>query len=163
MAASKLIEELGADPRVYLSKYLKFGGIVDAHASIDEFKELLSNIIYKVFELRDESTGSKYSEVIAKAKDYIQKNFAEQDISLHSVAKAVNVSPNHFSTIFSQETGETFIGYITKIRIERAKVLLKTTNLRTTDIGYEVGYNDAHYFSYVFKKNTTMTPKEFRK
>ena len=106
--------------------------------------------------------GSKYNDVILKAQDYINKNYADKDISLNSVAKAVNVSPNHFSTVFSQETGETFINYITRVRMNRAKGLLKTTQMRTSDVGYDVGYNDTHYFSYVFKKNTGMTPTEFR-
>ncbi|MCL1896564.1 MAG: AraC family transcriptional regulator, partial [Clostridiales bacterium] len=106
--------------------------------------------------------GSKYGEVIRKAQDYIKNNYSEQDISLHLVAKEVNISPNHFSTIFSQETGETFINYITRVRLDHAKALLKTTQMRTSEIGYEVGYNDTHYFSYVFKKNTGMTPKEYR-
>jgi len=111
---------------------------------------------------RDAAAGSKYGEIIKKAQEYIKNNYADKDISLHSVAKEVNISPNHFSTIFSQETGEAFIGYITRIRIDNAKALLKTTQMRTSDVGYEVGYNDTHYFSYVFKKNTGMTPKEFR-
>jgi len=108
------------------------------------------------------STGSKYTDVIAKAQEYIQKNYHHQSITLHSVAKEVNISPNHFSAIFSQETGETFINYVTRVRIEHAKILLRTTNMRTSDVGYEVGYNDTHYFSYVFKKNMGMTPKEYR-
>jgi len=109
-----------------------------------------------------DATGSKYGEVITQAREFIKSNYADKDISLHTVAKEVNISPNHFSTIFSQETGETFIGYITKVRIEQAKVLLKTTQMRTSDIGYEVGYNDTNYFGYVFKKHTGLTPKEFR-
>ena len=108
------------------------------------------------------SASSKYTDTIVKAQGYIQKNYADKDISLHSVARAVNISPNHFSTVFSQETGETFISYMTRVRLEQAKALLKTTQMRTSDVGYEVGYNDTHYFSYVFKKHTGMTPKEYR-
>ena len=110
----------------------------------------------------DSAAGTKYNEVIAKALDYIRENFHEPDISLHTVAKEVNFSPNHFSTVFRQEAGETFINYLTRTRIEHAKTLLKTTQLRTADVGYNVGYNDTHYFSYVFKKHTGMTPKEYR-
>ena len=108
------------------------------------------------------SADSKYNDVIARAQEYIRNNYFEQDISLHSVAKEVSISPNHFSTIFRQETGETFINYLTRIRLEHAKALLTTTTMRTSEVGYEVGYNDTHYFSYVFKKNNKMTPKEFR-
>ena len=64
--------------------------------------------------------------------------------------------------VFSQETGCTFKEYLTEIRIRRAKELLRTTPLRSADIAYEVGYNDPHYFSYVFRKNTGLTPSEFR-
>ena len=125
-------------------------------------KTLLKTIFEKVIAFRDSAVGSKYHETIAKAQAYIQKNYSDKGISLHLVAREVSLSPNHFSTVFSQETGETFISYITRLRLERAKLLLKTTTMRTTDISYAIGYNDTQYFSYVFKKNTGMTPKEFR-
>jgi len=129
---------------------------------IDRIKNLLTSLLERVVEFRDAAAGSKYSDIIIKAQEYIKNNYSIKDISLHTVAKEVSISPNHFSTIFSRETGETFISYLTGVRIEQAKVLLKTTQLRTSDIGYEVGYNDTQYFSYVFKKQTGMTPKEFR-
>jgi two-component system response regulator YesN len=100
--------------------------------------------------------------MIQKAKQHIDLHFADQDISLHSVASIVHVSPNHFSTIFSQETGETFIEYLTRVRINKSKDLLLTTTLRSTDIAYDVGFGDPHYFSYIFKKHTGISPREFR-
>ena len=111
---------------------------------------------------RDAISGQKYDDIIMQAKNYIHDNFQLQGISLNTVAGEVNISPNHFSAIFRQATGETFISYLTKTRLERAKLLLKTTQMRTSEISYEVGYNDTHYFNYVFKKNTGLTPKEFR-
>lgn len=111
---------------------------------------------------RDSITGSKYGDIIMQAQKYIHDNYNQQDISLHTVAEQVNISPNHFSTVFRQETGETFINYLTNIRLNHAKTLLETTQMRASDIGYEIGYNDTHYFSHVFKKNTGKTPKEFR-
>ena len=74
----------------------------------------------------------------------------------------MNYSPNHFSTVFSQESGETFIEYLTWTRITRAKQLLASTSLRSSEVAYEVGYNDPHYFSFLFKKNTGKSPREFR-
>jgi len=133
--------------------------------------ETLNKVAARIEENSDQQTppadadaprGVQYSDVIAKALDFIQKNYREQGISLHSVAKEANISPNHLSTMFRQETGETFINYITRIRLENAKILLKTTKMRMSDVGYEIGYNDTHYFSYVFKKNVGVTPKEFR-
>ncbi len=160
---SKLIEEMGGDPRRILSGYSDTGVLSDAFTNLEYARKILSSILEEMIELRDTVASSKYSDVIRKAREYIHENYRKCDISLHSVAKEVNVSPNYFSMIFSQETGETFINYVTRVRLEQAKILMKTTKMRTSDIAYEVGYNDTHYFSYVFKKNVNMTPKEFKK
>lgn len=105
----------------------------------------------------------RYSKEIQLAKDYINQNFSEPSLSLYTVSKIVGFSPNHFSTVFSQETGETFIEYLTKRRIIEAKKLIMNTDKRFADIAFEVGYSDSHYFSYVFKKKIGKSPKEFKK
>jgi len=86
----------------------------------------------------------------------------DPDLSLNEVAAQVNLSPSHFSVVFSQETGQTFKEYLTEVRIKKAKELLRMTTLRSAEISYQVGYSDPHYFSYVFRKNTGATPSEFR-
>ena len=163
LSSSKIIEEYGGDAKEVLSEYFDAGYMLqDGVTDIEKIRSLLTAVLERVVEFRDTATGSKYSDIIVRAQEYIKNNYSDKDISLHTVAREVSVSPNHFSTVFSRETGETFINYITGVRIEQAKVLLKTTQMRTSDIGYEVGYNDTQYFSYVFKKQTGMTPKEFR-
>ena len=162
LSAAKIIEEFGGDAKEVLSEYFDAGKMIQDDTGIARVKTMLTSLLECVIEFRDAATGSKYSDIIVKAQEYIKKNYSDKDISLHTVAKEVSISPNHFSTIFSRETGETFISYITGVRIEQAKVLLKTTQLRTSDVGYDVGYNDTQYFSYVFKKQTGMTQKEFR-
>ena len=89
-------------------------------------------------------------------------NFASEDISLNTVSKFVNLSPTHFSMIFSQESGKTFIEFLTETRMEKAKELLLCTPKRSSEIAYEVGFRDSHYFSYVFKKIVGKSPREFR-
>ena len=79
------------------------------------------------------------------------------------VANEVHLSQSHFSTIFAQETGLTFTQYLTALRIGKARELLEATEMRSAQIATEVGYNDSHYFSYLFKKNTGATPGEYRK
>jgi len=106
--------------------------------------------------------SAPYSREIQRAKEYINQNYSEPSISLHTVAYEVGFSPNHFSTVFSQETGETFIEYLTQKRLAAAKELLLNTSKKTSDIAFEAGYSDPHYFSYVFKKNVGKSPKEFR-
>ncbi len=105
---------------------------------------------------------TKHFSTIRKAKQFIEGQFHQSGLSLNDVASHVNLSPNHFSTVFSQEAGSTFIEYLTTIRIEKAKKLLLTSPMRSGDITYEVGYNDPHYFSYIFKKQTGVSPREFR-
>ena len=104
----------------------------------------------------------RYGDVIIKAKDYIEHNYSSQDTCLRLVADQVHLSPNHFSTIFSQECGITFIEYLTNVRIEAAKKLLKETDMKGADIAYECGFSDPHYFSFIFKKNTGLSPREFK-
>jgi len=78
-------------------------------------------------------------------------------------ADHVGMSQSHFSTVFAQETGITFTQYLTGLRIGKARELLAATDKRSSEIAFEVGYNDAHYFSYLFKKITGLTPSEYRK
>ena len=100
--------------------------------------------------------------VINKAKVYMSRNFQNPNLMLLDVASAVNMSKSRFSTVFSQCTGKTFTEYLIYLRLSRAKELLRTTDKRSSQIAYEAGYNDAHYFSYIFKRNTGMTPSEYR-
>ncbi|MCL4272071.1 MAG: helix-turn-helix transcriptional regulator, partial [Anaerolineales bacterium] len=86
----------------------------------------------------------------------------DPDLSLNMVAARVNLSASHFSVVFSQEMGQTFKEYLTLIRINKAKELLRMTSLRSADIAYQIGYNDPHYFSSVFKKHSGCSPIEFR-
>ena len=98
----------------------------------------------------------------ARARAYIDGHYTQSDLSLNEVAAQVNLSPSHFSAVFSHETGETFKEYLTRLRIERAKELLRTTNLKSFEVAYQSGYNDPHYFSYIFRKNTGLSPQQFR-
>ena len=101
--------------------------------------------------------------MIRKARAFIAEKFNDSNLTLHDVASHVALSNNHFCTVFSQEMGVTFTEYLTSVRIARAKELLSATQMRTGDVAYAVGYNDPHYFSYLFKKNTGLSPRDYRK
>ncbi|HBE78139.1 MAG TPA: DNA-binding response regulator [Firmicutes bacterium] len=161
-AASKFINELGGNIEEVIPEALSLEELISHIRSSSERIGYLEIIFKKVLEYRDTKKEDKYGDIIHNAKTHIANNYACHEISLNSVASSVNVSPSHFSTIFSQETGSTFIEYLTDVRIEKAKELLKSSSLKTSEITFKVGYNDPQYFSYVFKKRTGMTPKEFR-
>jgi two-component system response regulator YesN len=160
--ASEVVNEFGEKLEDIVPEMLQLEDIVAEIDSVARFKELLEYIITKVMEYRESKAENKYGSIIIKAKEFIDSNFFDSNISLNSVAAYVNVSPSHFSTIFSQETGENFIEYLTKVRIKKAMTLLKMTSHRSAEIAYKVGYNDSHYFSYIFKKIVGITPKEYR-
>ncbi|OLS33530.1 response regulator [Bacillus sp. MRMR6] len=109
-----------------------------------------------------ESTNSKYSSFVQMAMEYIHDNYTDSQLSLQTISTAVNVSASYLSHIFSQETGITLIEYLTNIRIEKAKELLKTTKNKTYEIAEQVGYSDSQYFCKTFKKVSGMTTKQFK-
>lgn len=132
-------------------------------SSAEDAKDYIRRLLTSMLEYRNKISDMKYTETIEKAKAYIQDNYQNDDMSLQTVASFVNVSTNHFSAIFRRETGDTFIDYLTSVRMENAKTLLVCTAMKTSDVGFEVGYRDPHYFSYIFKKTVGMSPKEYRK
>ena len=109
-----------------------------------------------------EPTDEKAPAVVNEAKLYMSLHFSEPGLMLQDVAKAVSMSSSRFSTVFSQQNGQTFTEYLIFLRLNKAKELLRGTDLRNSQIAGEVGYNDAHYFSYIFKKNTGITPTDYR-
>ncbi|HEY9054376.1 MAG TPA: helix-turn-helix transcriptional regulator, partial [Rectinemataceae bacterium] len=83
-------------------------------------------------------------------------------LSYRDVAKEVFVSPSYFLSLFKQETGQTFVDYLTSLRVEKAKALLASTEKSVMEIADEVGFSNPNYFSSIFKKATGMTAKEYR-
>jgi len=162
ITASKIVEDLGGDIKEVAPFILEKGVIRSLVASRNIFIEKLTDLLIAVIEYRNSHTDGRYRSVIIKAREYIDRNFASTDISLYSTASHVGISPNHLSTVFAQETGENFIEYLTRVRIEKAKQLLRETAMKSADIAYETGFNDPHYFSNIFKKNTGLSPREFR-
>ena len=124
--------------------------------------EELSKIVITTIEYRKKNCVSKYSEIIWRAKNYIFDHYSDSGLSLNEVASQVNLSPNHFSMVFSNETQTTFIEFLTKTRIENAKKLLADTDLKLSIIANHVGYNEPQYFSYIFKKYNNQTPSAYR-
>ncbi|EMS72264.1 response regulator [Ruminiclostridium cellobioparum] len=159
---SRFISQLGGKAEQLIPWMADLENFITCVDSIEKFGELSEAVLNKVLEFRDARAEEKYEGIIIKAKEYMHNNLSNSGISLNSVASFVNVSPSHFSTIFSRETGENFIEYLTKARVKKAKELLKTTPLKSTEIAYSVGYNDPHYFCYIFKKAVGITPMEYR-
>ncbi len=122
----------------------------------------LKKIVNKAISLRKDNCQSQYRDVVNQVISYIEENYSMDELSLNHLAAFVNFSPNHLSAVFRQQTGQTFIKYLTDFRMEKAKELLVTTSKRSNEIGLLVGYKDPHYFSYLFKKTQGLTTPQSR-
>ncbi len=136
--------------------------ISDQLSSLEDCCEFYKSILREAIDLRNRNSQKRYAGLIEQAKEYMHRKFALSDLTLDKVASTVNVSPNYFSSLFNQEAGVTFIEYLTDIRMEKAKEYLRCSSRKITEIGYLVGYQDSHYFSYIFKKTQNCTPSEYR-
>lgn len=132
-------------------------------ASMEAAMAYAEKMLQKAIEIRDENSGNKNRDILENSIEYIKTHYMDENMSLNAVAQVANISANHFSALFSQNIGQTFIEYLTGIRMEHAKELLRCTGKRASEIALEVGYKDSHYFSYLFKKTQGMTPSDYRK
>lgn len=137
-------------------------GFSAALGTIEDTKRYLCQRLRAAIEARDLAAGKKYSNIVAKAVAYMQEHFAQADISLNTVAQVVSVRSTYFSAVFSQQMGKTFVEYLTELRMDKAKQLLRCTDMSSGNIAFTVGYNDAHYFSFLFKKINGCSPRDYR-
>lgn len=158
----QFLEELGWTRDDMLEQFKDFGNVSQYAKTLDMAKKYLIRSMEVSMDLREMAAMNQYGAIILRAKTYIQEHYNDDQISLNTVAASVNVSPNHFSRIFSQESGCTFVEYLTEIRMNKARELLENTDMKVSEVGYEVGYKDSHYFYYLFKKMQGCTPKDYR-
>jgi len=162
LATAKLVNDLGGDVDKIIPELNSIEVIMSNIKSIEQLHEQVYKILSSALTYRDSQPNGQYKNLIHQAVEYLEQHYMNPELSLTELASQANLSASHFSVVFSQETGQTFKEYLTEIRINKAKELLRMTSLRSADIAYQVGYNDPHYFSSVFKKITGFSPSEFR-
>lgn len=163
LTASRIIREHGGDPEKLLPHGMQDERGIALLTKPEDISKAAQGALTRALEFRDTQSLSRYSETIRQACSFIEDNYTDPNVSLSDAAASVHLSLNHFCTVFSQETGTTFIGYLTHLRLERAKQLLENTQMRSSEVALEVGYRDPHYFSYLFKKNSGLSPRDWRK
>lgn len=134
----------------------------DTNIAADEVKGYLKEALSIAIKMRDAEAQKRGNDIINNAVDYINEHYADEDISLDSVAEEINISANYLSAVFSNKVGLSFVEYITKKRMAKAKILLRNTSKKSGEIANEIGYKDPRYFSFVFKKNQGCTPSQYR-
>jgi two-component system, response regulator YesN len=162
LATTKFLDDFGGNIDQVVSEFNSIETILANIKTIDQLREQVYKILVSALVFRDSKMASPYVGIIKQAKEYIDQHYTDPNLMLNEVAAQVNLSSSYFSVIFSQETRQTFKECLTEIRIKKAKELLRTTTLKSVEIAYQIGYSDPHYFSFVFKKNTGLSPAEFR-
>ena len=161
----------GSEESEYVQQALKLGvrDVIVKSAGEDAFRELLDRTALELDENRDVGRvadivpGRHYSSLVLKALHIIDQDYMEQDLSLISVADELNVTPQYLSRIIRDQTGDTFVACLSRRRMKQAMLLLSDPGLRLYQISEKCGYATQHYFSYVFRKMTGMTPGEYRR
>lgn len=138
--------------KIYKNKYK------DNEEIIDDFKEIIEEFLNLFGNFKVGYKGG----IIRQACQYVVKNI-DNDVSLANVSNELNISKNYFCALFKSETGENFLTFVTRTKMERAKVLLKNDNMKVYEVCDYLGYNDTTYFTRIFKKYSNMTPYEYKK
>ena len=129
--------------------------------TFDEAFAMAEGYVHEVFNRCSSMNSSSGQKQAVLAMEYIRKHYMEQELSLNDICSYLNISTSYFSTIFKEATGGTFLEFLSRIRMEKAKELLEQTTLKNYEIAEMVGFSDPHYFSISFKKMTGKTPTEY--
>ena len=123
-----------------------------------QLKQIQTRLLSEARDLR----SNEAARPIRIAKQYVMQHYQEP-ITLETVCEDIGFSVNYFSTLFKRETGEGFAKYLTRVRMEEAKTLLRETSLPVAEICGRVGYSDRKHFTHTFHKDTGLNPAEYRK
>lgn len=136
--------------------------IIDAERTTKlQLQKLQNGIDESLTEVKASSGKLQINYIVQKAREYIAENYNNK-ISLKNVADSVYVNSSYLSRLYSKEMGETIIETINKLKIEKAKGLLKETIMKTNEISQAVGIEDSAYFSHLFRKYIGLSPMEYR-
>ncbi|MBT3319696.1 MAG: response regulator [Clostridia bacterium] len=130
--------------------------------TMDEVKGWIENVSRELMNRISSKRMSATQKLLEKAKDYINSNYGDTQLSIQKLADHLFISSSYLSLIFKKEAQETFLKYLIRVRLGAAKSLLKEPNVKITEVAEKVGYPDVSYFSYFFKKNFGVSPREYK-
>ena len=152
----------GADINAILGHNYGYLREIDSFSTIEEIVLWLHMVARRFAGHVFDFSGAKHMDIIYRAVDYIKRKYAEK-LTLKEIADHLYISQQYFCRIFKEETGQTPGGYITYVRIEESKKLLRDPAINIIDIPACVGFDNQSYFTKIFKKETGATPGRYRR
>lgn len=131
-------------------------------ADLDAARTQATSVTTRARVAGEQDQPGPHAYLLRRVREYVAAHYA-QSLTLEQVAGQVALSPTYFSRIFKQEMGCTFVEYLTRVRLDEARRLLRTTTLSLAEIGYAIGYQSPNYFSEVFKSVEGMTASAYRR
>ena len=128
----------------------------------ENFDQWLLPVALRISRALNEERDNSARRAMERAKQYISDNYQDPDLSVEQLCRYLHMSPAYFSTVFKKATGQTYVAYLTEVRLNKAVELLNKTDDKTYVIASKVGYPEQNYFSYVFKKRFGVSPTKFR-
>ncbi len=130
--------------------------------NVEDILEYTKIQIIRLRKSKVNETNTKLIEVTDQVISYIELNYKDNSMSLSKISDHFHVSVSYLSSLLKKEKGISFNKYLIQVRIDKAKELLRYSDLKVVEVAKQVGYSDVYYFSHSFKKNTKVSPKEYR-
>lgn len=143
------------------SRSIEWGSVYKCETP-KEITEWLQMYIREFLDSHNNWLAGKKDNPVKQAIRFIEEKYMEE-CGLAEVAAHVHLNPSYFSNLFKKETGESVTAYIQNLRVKKAKLLLKSTDMKVFEIAQAVGFNDSNYFTHMFNKIAGLSPKEYRK
>lgn len=163
LSVMELVELPGVENEELYHEEYRLIACLSECAYLYEAEERMIAFCIRTSDTLDGNRDSTAKRQAIMAMEYIEKHYAECDLSLQTICDYLSISISYFSSIFKDYHNETFVEALTRVRISKAKELFELTGMKTYEVADAVGYSDAHYFSAVFKKTVGMTPTEYAK
>jgi two-component system response regulator YesN len=130
--------------------------------NLSEMKQWVSQTCEMVIREINSSRKNFKKKLIIDSLQYVSEHYTDPETSIETVCKYIHISPSYFCSIFKKEMSDTFNNYLHLFRMQAAKELLRTTDLKLCEVAERIGYSDPNYFSFSFKKTFGMSPREYR-